>query len=125
MIEKIKPTTVEEYHNLAPAQAQEKLKQLCELLKAIAPHAIEELKWGKPVFIEQRILFSYSASKNYITFMPTAPSLAPFRDELSAYNCGQDTVQFPYSMPLPTGLIEKIARYRYNDVIQNDARWMY
>jgi uncharacterized protein YdhG (YjbR/CyaY superfamily) len=120
-----KPKTVDEYIKIAPLYAQEKLEEIRSVLKSVAPNASEELKWGQPVFIEKRILFSYAAFKNHLRFMPTGPSLEPFRTELSAYKMGKDTVQFDYDKPLPAELIEKIARHRYMDVMENDARWMY
>ncbi|TVQ92136.1 MAG: DUF1801 domain-containing protein [Bacteroidetes bacterium] len=121
----IKAKTVEEYINSAPEFAQEKLKEIRSLLKTVAPDATEELKWGQPVFIENRILFSYAAFKKHLRFMPTGPSLEPFNEELSGFNRGKDTVQFEYDKPLPVDLIRKIATYRYKDVIENDAKWMY
>ncbi|MCU4166087.1 iron chaperone [Carboxylicivirga caseinilyticus] len=120
-----KHKTVEEYLKATPDYAQEKLNEIRSILKSVAPNATEELKWGHPVFFEKRILFSYSAFKNHITFMPTGPSLEPFKNELSLFKTGKDTIQFPYDKPLPKDLIVRIAQYRYNDVIQNDAKWMY
>lgn len=120
-----KPTTVDEYIDSAPDYAREKLNEIRLLLKSVVPKAWEELKWGKPVFIEKRILFAYSAFKNHLTFMPTGPSLEPFKDELSSLKTGKDTIQFPYDKPLPKELIKKIATFRYQDVMENDAKWMY
>ena len=120
-----KPKTVEEYINAAPPYAQEKLEEIRSVLKSVAPNASEELKWSQPVFIEKRILFSYAAFKNHIRFMPTGPSLEPFRDKLSTYKTGKDTVQFDYDKPLPVDLIKMIAMHRYRDVMENDAKWMY
>lgn len=120
-----KPKNVEEYIKAAPAEAQEKLAEIRSLLRSVAPNATEELKWGQPVFIEKRILFSFAAFKHHLRFMPTGPALAPFREELSAFKTGKDTVQFSYDEPLPAELIVKIAQYRFRDVIENDAKWMY
>jgi uncharacterized protein YdhG (YjbR/CyaY superfamily) len=120
-----KPKTVEEYLKAAPLSAQEKLEEIRSVLKTVAPNATEELKWGQPVFIEKRILFSYAAFKNHLRFMPTGPSLEAFRDELSSFKTGKDTVQFEYDKPLPVDLIKRIALHRYRDVIDNGAKWMY
>lgn len=120
-----KPNNVEEYINATPEYARDKLSEIRWLLKSVAPNASEELKWGKPVFIEKRILFAYSAFKNHLTFMPTNPSMEPFKDELASLKTGKDTIQFPYDKPLPKELIKKIALYRYRDVMENDAKWMY
>lgn len=120
-----KPTNIDEYINAAPEAAKEKLHQIRAILKDVAPLAKEEIKWGYPVFVEKRILFSFSAFKTHLNFMPTQPSLEPFRHELADYKSGKDTIQFPYNKPLPEDLIRRIAAYRANDVRDNDARWMY
>ena len=106
-----KPQNVDEYINDAPAHAQQKLHEIRLMLKSVTPNASEELKWGHPVFIEKRILFSYSSYKNHLTFMPTGPAIDPFRSELADYKTGKDTIQFPYDIPLPIELIKKIATY--------------
>ncbi|WP_353127581.1 iron chaperone [Parapedobacter pyrenivorans] len=120
-----KSKTVDEYIQAAPEHAREKLNELRSLLKSVAPNASEGLKWGQPVLMERRILFSYAAFKNHLTWMPTGPAIIPFSEELSTFKTGKDTIQFPYDRPLPTELIKKIATFRYRDVIENDARWMY
>ena len=122
---KIKPTNVDEYIDAAPANAKEKLKKIRSILKMVAPNATEILKWGKPVFLENRILFSYSAYKSHLNFMPTGPAMDPFKEELTKFITGQDTIQFPYDKPLPKVLIHKIASFRVKDVRDNDAKWMY
>jgi uncharacterized protein YdhG (YjbR/CyaY superfamily) len=120
-----KATTVTEYIKAAPKEAQEKLRELRAVLKKVAPNATETLKWGSPVFEEGRILFSYSAHKSHLSFMPTGPGMEPFKEELANYKTGKDTIQFPYDKPLPKALIRKIATYRAKQVREHDARWMY
>jgi uncharacterized protein YdhG (YjbR/CyaY superfamily) len=122
--QKVKPTTVTEYINAAPAEAKKKLREIRAILKKVAPKATEALKWSTPVFEENRILFAYAAFKSHLNFMPTAASLAPFKEELAGYKKGKDTIQFPYDKPLPVGLIRKIAAHRVKDVRENGARWM-
>ena len=41
-----KPGNIEEYINAAPESAQQKLKEIRNILKEVAPNASEELKWG-------------------------------------------------------------------------------
>ncbi len=121
---KIKPKTVDEYIDLAPTAAQEKLIELRSVLKKVVPNATEALKWGSPVFEEKRILFAYSAFKAHLNFMPTHSAMIPFKNELAKYVTGKDTIQFPYTEKLPRALIRKIAAFRAKDVRENDARWM-
>jgi uncharacterized protein YdhG (YjbR/CyaY superfamily) len=120
-----RPTTVAEYLESAPKEAQAHLRGIRSILKKVAPDATETLKWGAPVLEEKRILFSYSAHKSHLNFMPTGPAIEPFKGELAGYKTGKDTIQFPYDEPLPKALIRKIAAYRAKQVRDNDARWMY
>jgi len=119
------PTTVSEYIEAAPRQAQKHLRAIRSLLKKVAPRATETLKWGSPVLEEKRILFSYSAYKSHLNFMPTGPAIKLFKKELAGYKTGKDTIQLPYDKTLPNELIRKIATYRAKQVRDNDARWMY
>ena len=120
----IKPTTVDEYIQSKPPEAREKLEEIRGILKKIAPKAKEQIKWGSPVFEENRILFSFTGFKSHLNFMPTRKTLDHFLDELKDYQTGKDTIQFPYDKPLPKSLIKRIATHRAKDVRENDARWM-
>ncbi len=122
---KTKPTTVSEYIAAAPKGAQKRLRDIRSVLKNAAPGATETLKWGSPVLEDKRILFSYSAHKSHLNFMPTGPALKPFKKELAKYKTGKDTIQFTYDKPIPKALIRKIATYRVKQVRTKDARWMY
>jgi len=119
-----KPKTISEYIKTAPKESQKHLRELRTILKKIAPKAKETLKWGNPVFEEERILFAYSAFKSHINFMPTHRSLEHFRKELKKFKTGKDTIQLPHDRPLPFSLIRKIANHRAKDVRENNARWM-
>lgn len=119
-----RPTTVDEYIAAAPEQAQAKLRELRALLKAAAPSAKEAIKWGNPVLEGKRILFSYSAHKSHLNFMPTRSTIEPFKDELKEYKTGQDTVQLPYDQPLPKKLIQDMSAYRIKEV-EAGSLWMH
>jgi uncharacterized protein YdhG (YjbR/CyaY superfamily) len=118
------PTTIDEYIEAAPEQARKHLRELRAILVTVAPNAKQRIKWGSPVFEEDRILFSFSAHKEHINFMPTRASLAPFQEDLRAHRTGKDTLQLPYDRPLPTELIRKLAAHRAKDVRENGALWM-
>lgn len=120
----VKPTTIDEYIEGAPVEAREKLRELRALLKEIAPNATEAIKWGSPVFEENRILFSFAAFKDHLNFMPTRTALGLFKDELGEFTTGKDTIQLPYDQPLPKDLIQRIAALRRKQVVEEGARWM-
>lgn len=119
-----KPSTIDEYIATAPENAQPKLQELRALLKGVAPKAKEAIKWGYPVLIGKRILFSYPAFKDHINFMPTRTTLEHFKKELKDFTIGRDTIQLPYDKPLPKVLIKKIATYRLKEV-EAGSLWMH
>ena len=119
-----KPATIAGYIASAPKVAQKHLRDLYQVLKSVAPEADEAIKWGMPVFEENRILFAFAAFKAHLGFMPTPSAMTPFAKELAKFKTGKGSIQFPYDKPLPRSLIRKIAGYRARQVRENDARWM-
>jgi uncharacterized protein YdhG (YjbR/CyaY superfamily) len=119
-----KPKTIDEYIAAAPEQGREKLREIRALLKEVAPNATEAIKWGYPVLEQERILFSFSAFKDHLNFMPTRSTLDQFKDELRDHKTGRDTIQFPYNKPLPKSLIQKLAKHRVQEV-REGALWMH
>ncbi|HXE94979.1 MAG TPA: DUF1801 domain-containing protein [Dongiaceae bacterium] len=121
---KTKPTTIAEYIDSAPEEAQMKLREMYEILKEVAPEAAEAIKWGSPVFEEKRILFAFAAFKAHLSLMPTPSVMDAFKKELAEYTTGKGSIQFPYAKPLPKALIRKIAALRVKELREKDARWM-
>jgi uncharacterized protein YdhG (YjbR/CyaY superfamily) len=106
-----KATTIAEYIQMAPHQAQPHLQQLYDILKSVAPDAEEAIKWGNPFFIEPRFVFAFSAHKAHCNFAPYPAALKKFRKELEKYQTTENMFQLPYNKPLPEELIRKIAEY--------------
>jgi uncharacterized protein YdhG (YjbR/CyaY superfamily) len=116
--------TVAEYIAKQPKERQKALRAMRALLKKAAPGAMEEVKWGAPVFSYKRILFAYPAYKNHIALAPTPVVIQAFKKELKGYKTGKGSVQFPYDKPLPKALITKLAKRRVKDAREKDIRWM-
>jgi uncharacterized protein YdhG (YjbR/CyaY superfamily) len=123
-VTKAKPATVDEYIENAPAEAQERLRDIRAILAGVAPDASEAIKWNVPVFETDRILFSYSAHKTHINFMPTRTTLEAVMDEVGDFDTGRDTIKLPYDRPLPREMIKKVAEHRVREV-EEGARWMH
>jgi uncharacterized protein YdhG (YjbR/CyaY superfamily) len=107
-----RPTTIAEYIRAAPREGQPHLRRLYAILKKVAPHAEETIKWGSPFFVEPRFLFAFSAHKAHLNFTPTAGGLEPFRKELEKHKTTKVFLQLPYDKPMPAPLIRKIAEHR-------------
>lgn len=121
-----KPTTIETYIQSAPAEGQEHLRRLYEILKEAAPDAERLMKWNTPFFIEPRFVFAFSAHKAHMGFTATKDTLAGFVDELSDYEVtSQGIVKVKYRAALPEDLIRRIAEQRVREVSQreDDSFW--
>ncbi len=115
-----KATTVEEYIEAAPPAAHDHLHQLRAILKSVAPHAEETIKWGTPFFIEPRYLFSFSAHKNHCNFAPSEEVIAAFSAELEGHPTTKNYLQMPHDQPIPEELVRKLAEYRLDMVNARD-----
>jgi uncharacterized protein YdhG (YjbR/CyaY superfamily) len=118
-----RPKTIEEYIASSPVQTQDKLYQMLACIRKAAPGAKESLKWGKPAFSYDRILVVMAAAKNHIGFYPTPSAMKAFLKELSKFNTGAGSIQFPLDKPLPLSLINKITRYRVKESLDEDKKW--
>jgi uncharacterized protein YdhG (YjbR/CyaY superfamily) len=47
--------------------------------------------------------------------------LAAFKEDLAPYQIEKSTIRFPYSEPVPTTLIERIATYRATESAERKA----
>ena len=122
---KKRPTTIAEYIEAAPKQGQAHLRKLHAILKSVAPHAEEAIKWGQPFFIEPRFVFAFSAHKSHCNFAPSPESLEAFREELAAHKTTKNFLQIPYDTPVPEELVRKIAEYRLRELNEreDDSFW--
>jgi uncharacterized protein YdhG (YjbR/CyaY superfamily) len=112
MSEDQKPQTVEDYIQSKPEQVQIRIRELRSYLRSSAPKAVEELKWGKPAFTEDGILWVYSASKNHISLHPTPSVISALQEELTQFKLSENTIQFPLEKPIPKEIVKKIVALR-------------
>jgi uncharacterized protein YdhG (YjbR/CyaY superfamily) len=121
--QKLKPSTIEEYINAAPAAVQEKLWQLHECISKAAPGATEGLKWRIPAYSYQKIMVTFAVFKNHIGFYPMETALQAFAKKLANYKTARGSVQFPLDKPLPLSLINKIVRFRVKESVSGNIKW--
>ena len=120
---KARPTSITEYINAAPKEAQKKLREMRACIRGAAPGAKEGLKWGMPAFSGRRILVTFAAHKHHVGFYPTPSAVKAFAKELSKFVTARGSIQFPLEKPLPLGLIRKITAFRVRENTEEDKKW--
>ena len=119
----VKVDSVEGYILSKPPKARQRLSELRRLLRRAAPEASEALKWGKPAFIEDGILFQYAALKNHISLHPTPSVIDALRDQLQSYEISQNTIRFSQDHPIPEELVLQVAFLRLSQKIEQGRGW--
>jgi uncharacterized protein YdhG (YjbR/CyaY superfamily) len=108
----IKAKNIDEYIAGFPEDIQQILEELRATIKKAAPGAEETISYGIPAFKLNGMLVWFAAFKNHIGFYPTPTGIEAFKKELSVYNEGKGSVQFPIDKPLPLNLVTKMVKYR-------------
>jgi len=119
----MKPKTIEEYIDAAPAEVQERSWELHECIRSAAPGATEGLKWRMPAYSYQKILVTFAVFKKHIGFYPMPSAVKAFAKELSKYKTAAGSVQFPHDRPLPLTLIKKIVKFRVKESKEGTIKW--
>ena len=119
----MKPKTIEEYIDAAPAEVQEKLWQLHDTIKAAAPGATDALKWSMPAYSYQKILVTFAVFKKHIGFYPMPSAVKAFGKELKDFKTAEGSIQFPLEKPLPLTLIKKIVNFRVKESKDGTIKW--
>lgn len=118
--EKIRFSSIDEYIASFPQDIQRIMNQLRETIKAAAPDAGEKISYNMPTFtLNGKYLVYFAGWKNHIAFYGAPKGNPEFNEDLSAYESGQGTLQFPYEKPMPWDLITKIVKFR---VAENQAK---
>lgn len=116
MDKKTKFTNIDEYIKLFPEDIQAKLKQLRELIKELAPEAVEAISYQMPTFkLNGKNLVHFAAFKNHIGFYPLPSGVEAFKEETKDFVTSTGAIQFPHNQPLPISIIKKIVLFRIQE----------
>lgn len=118
-----RPKTVTEYIAAASKESRPRLRELRKCIRAAAPGAVENLKWGMPAYSYHRILVMFAGFKNHVSLFPTASAVRAFKKELGQRLTSTGTVQFPLDQPVPLALIRKITAFRVKESVEKDGKW--
>lgn len=106
-----KAENIDEYIAGFPKDVQKRLEEMRATIRKSAPGAEEAISYAIPTFKLNGNLVHFAAFKNHIGFYPAPRGIEAFKKELSAYEGGKGTVQFPLDHPLPLTLISKIVKF--------------
>jgi len=114
--------SVNEYIASKPSDVRPVLKRLRSIIRKAVPAAEEVISYQIPVYKLNGVPVLYFAGwKQHYSLYPASDALvAAFKDELSRYDLSKGTIRFPLSEPVPVDLIERIAKFRVEQLTQRE-----
>lgn len=123
---KVTFNSIDAYIASFPEDVQKIMKQLRSTIKAAAPKAGEKISYNMPTFtLNGTYLVYFAGWKNHIAFYGAPRGNAEFKEDLSAYESGAGTLQFPYDNPMPLDLITKIVKFRATENLKRTDKKKY
>lgn len=108
---------VDDYIAKFPAGVQEILKRLRAMVRELAPDAVEGFAYGLPGYkLNGKPLVYFGGYAKHIGLYATPSGHDAFKDDLAQYKQGKGSVQFPLKEPIPYSLIERMVRFRVDEV---------
>lgn len=111
----VKPQTVDEYIAAQDEKAQPTLNEIRSIIQAAIPEAVEKISWSMPTYWKGKNIIHFAASKKHLGLYPGGEATTVFANELGNYDVSKGTIRLPYDKPLPVDLIERIARWCYEE----------
>lgn len=106
--------TIDEYHNAFPAEVQERMQTIREIIHDVVPEAEEVISYQIPCFKYKGYLIYYSAYAKHISLShPWSDALLKkFEKELKDYKVSKSAIQIPNNEDLPLDFIKNLVRFR-------------
>lgn len=114
-----KPKDIDDYIAGFASDVQAILEKIRQTIRRAAPKAEEAISYQIPTFkLNGKYLIYFAAFKKHVSVYPAPREVDQFKEELSAYEGGKGTVQFPLNKPIPYGVISKIVKFRAQRIVE-------
>ena len=102
------------YFATLPPAVRARMKAVRDIVRGIAPDAVEVFSYGIPGFkLDGKPLVWYAAFKHHTSLYPMTASIRKAHSAaLKGYKMSTGTVQFPLDAPLPTALVKRLVKAR-------------
>ena len=93
-----------------PAEVQAILTEVRAAIHRGVPDATEKIRYGMPaIMLGGRYAIHFAGWKKHVGIYPVAILEPLLESEVTLYRKAKDSVNFPYSQPVPFDLIERVA----------------
>lgn len=116
--------SVDEYITSQPEALRSILEQVRSTIRKALPGAEEVISYKMPAYkLHGRVALYFAAWKQHYSLYAAANDrlLAAFKEDLATYKHSKGAIRFPLSQPVPTQLIERIARFRAQELAERES----
>jgi len=101
--------SVDDYIAGFPPDVQSILQQVRQAIHSAVPEPVEKIRYGMPaVMLGGRYAVHFAAWKKHIGLYPIPTLEEPLEAEIAPFRAAKDSVNFPYSTPIPYDLIRRV-----------------
>lgn len=111
----VKPRNIDEYIEAQEETVRPRLHEIRAVIRDAIPEAEEKISWSMPTYWSGRNIIHFAAAKKHVGLYPGEESIVHFANELAGYEVSKGTIRLPYDRPLPADLIERIARWCFEN----------
>ena len=110
--------SVDDYLASLPEATQAVLRQVRAAIRSALPGADEVISYQIPAYkLGGKAVIYFAGWKKHWSLYPVTEKLqAALGGEIAGYEVSKGTLKFPLSEPVPTALVEKIAKLRAEEV---------
>lgn len=109
--------TIDQYIASYPKPVQATLTKIRQTIKKLVPDAEEKISYGMPTFkLAGKNLVHFAAYDKHYGFYPTPSAIEAFQKDLKKFKTSKGAIQFPIDEPIPYPLIEKIVKFRIENI---------
>lgn len=115
--------SVDQYIASQPKAAQDTLKRVRRSIRKAVPDALEGISYKMPAYtLGDDPLLQFALWKHhYAIYAATQGVLMMFGQELARYQVDKGTIRFPLLEAVPTDLIERIAKFRAQEIMERKS----
>ena len=116
----IKFETMDDYIAAQPVKTRAVLERMRKVLRKALPGADEVISYGMPAYkLKGKVVVYFAGWKEHYAIYPASMTVAKaFQEDLKPYEQSKGTIRFPLDAAMPVKLIERIAKYRLDEVAE-------
>jgi len=109
---------VRAYYAALPVATRRRVRELREVVLAVAPDAEETISYRIPAFkLDGRVLVYCAGWKEHTSLYPLTPGMRAACDrDLAKFETSKGTIKFPADKPLPHAVIKRLVKARVGEI---------